>query len=511
MPFINNNDNDEVTGVFMSAKAVKKILIAGGGTAGWMTAAYLARWLEKVDIQVTLVESELIGTVGVGEATVPGIHQFIQDLGIKESEFIKATNATFKLGIEFKNWSGIDIDFFHPFAGYGVRIEDRPFYKTWWSAKAQGYTAGLEKFCLCTQLAKAGKFALPSFDEQSRLAWYNYAYHFDASLFAKFLRVYAETKNVERIEGKINHVQLDSSTGFIQSVSMDSGQVIDADLFVDCTGMPALLIGKALGVGYEDWSKWLICDSALAVQTKSVVDPQPFTRSSARTAGWQWHIPLQHRVGNGYVYSSEFISHDQAREELLDNLVGERVTEPKLIRFTTGMRNDFWYKNCVSIGLSSGFLEPLESTSISLIQTGIAKMTGFLVNFEIDEKQVAEANRLNRLEYERIRDFIILHYKLNGRSDPFWTHVREMGIPATLEEKIAAFCDAGDIKIAEQESFKEDSWVSMFYGFGLKPSSLDTSVDPAKIQSIMNKMKSAIEKGCQLAIPHAEFIQTIGT
>ena len=495
----------------MSAKTVKKILIAGGGTAGWMTAAYLARWLEKVDIQVTLVESELIGTVGVGEATVPGIHQFIQDLGIKESEFIKATNATFKLGIEFKNWSGMDTDFFHPFAGYGVRIEDRPFYKTWWSAKAQGYTDGLEKFCLCTQLAQAEKFALPSFDEKSRLAWYNYAYHFDASLFAKFLRGYAETKNVERIEGKINHVQLNSSSGFIQSISMDSGLVIDADLFVDCTGMPALLIGKALGVGYEDWSRWLICDSALAVQTKSVVDPQPFTRSSARTAGWQWHIPLQHRVGNGYVYSSEFISHDQAREELLDNLIGERVTDPKLIRFTTGMRNDFWYKNCVSIGLSSGFLEPLESTSISLIQTGIAKMTGFLVNFEIDEKQVAEANRLNRLEYERIRDFIILHYKLNGRSNPFWTHVREMGIPSTLEEKITAFKDAGDIKIVEQESFKEDSWVSMFYGFGLEPSSLEIPADPAKIQSIMNKMKSAIEKGCQLASSHAEFIRTIGT
>src|SRR6187431_2887934 len=396
---------------FMSAKPVKKILIVGGGTAGWMTAAYLARWLEKVDVQVVLIESELIGTVGVGEATVPGIHQYIQYLGVKESEFIKATNATFKLGIEFENWAGMDARFFHPFAGYGVQIEDRPFYKTWWSAKAQGYSEGLEKFCLCTQLAKAGKFALPSFDEKSRLAWYNYAYHFDASLFAKFLRGYSEKRGVTRIEGKINHVRLDTSTGFIQSACMDSGQVVEADLFVDCTGMPALLIGKTLGVGYEDWSHWLPCDSALAVQTKSVVDPDPFTRSSAKTAGWQWHIPLQHRVGNGYVYSSQFISHEQAREELLNNLIGERVTEPKLIRFTTGMRSDFWVKNCVSIGLSSGFLEPLESTSISLIQSGIAKLTAFLVNFKIDEKHVAEANRLNRLEYERIRDFIILHYK----------------------------------------------------------------------------------------------------
>ncbi len=491
------------------SKPVKKILVVGGGTAGWMTAASLARWVEQVDIQVTLVESELIGTVGVGEATVPGIHEFIQYLGIKESEFIRATNATFKLGIEFENWAGADTHFFHPFAGYGVRIEDRPFYQTWWAAKAQGYAEGLEKFCLCTQLAKAGKFAMPSFDAKSRLAWYNYAYHFDASLFAKFLRGYAEQRGVKRIEGKINQVNLDESTGFIQSVSMESGQVIEADLFVDCTGMPALLIGKTLGVGYEDWSQWLLCDSALAVQTKSVVDPDPFTRSSARTAGWQWHIPLQHRVGNGYVYSSQFISHDQAREELLGNLRGERVTDPKLIRFTTGMRNEFWYKNCVAIGLSSGFLEPLESTSISLIQTGIAKMKGFLVNFKIDEKHVAEANRLNRLEYERIRDFIILHYKLNGRSNPFWQHVREMDIPSTLAEKMAAFNDACAIKLTEQESFKEDSWVSMFNGFGLAPRTLAPLADFQKTQAIMGNMKSAIEKGCQLATSHAEFIQTI--
>jgi tryptophan halogenase len=493
----------------MAARAVKKIVIVGGGTAGWMTAAYLGRWLESTDIEVTLIESELIGTIGVGEATVPGIHQFTQFLGLKESEFIKATNATFKLGIEFEDWAGAETRFFHPFGGYGVDIEARPFYQTWWSAQQQGYREGLDQFCLCTQLAKAGKFALPSFDESSRLAWYNYAYHFDASLFAKFLRGYAEQRRVTRIEGKINHVQVDVDSGFIQAVSMESGQVVAGDLFVDCTGMPALLIGKALGVGYEDWSEWLLCDSALAVQTTSVVEPDPFTRSSARTAGWQWHIPLQHRVGNGYVYSSRFITHEQAREELLQNLRGELVTEPRLIRFTTGMRDTFWHKNCVAIGLSSGFLEPLESTSISLIQTGIAKLASFLVNFEIDEKQVAEANRLNRLEYERIRDFIILHYSLNGRSNPFWQHVREMGVPASLREKIAAFKTSGDIKMLEQESFKEDSWVSMYYGFGVQPH-IAASTDPQKMQLIMNKMRSAIEKGGQIAPTHAEFIQTIG-
>ncbi|WP_039914811.1 tryptophan halogenase family protein [Cellvibrio mixtus] len=493
----------------MASRPIKKILIVGGGTAGWMTAAYLARWLENTDIQITLVESEQIGTIGVGEATVPGIHQFIKDLDIKEPEFIRATNATFKLGIEFADWAGQGTHFFHPFAGYGVPIEARPFHKTWWSARKLGFPRGLEQFCLCTQLARSGKFAQPDFDPESRLAWYNYAYHFDASLFAKFLRGYAEQRKVIRIEGKVNHIQLDATSGFIQSISMESGLVIGSDLFVDCTGIPALLINKTLGVGYEDWSKWLLCDSALAVQTKSIAEPDPFTRSSTRTAGWQWHIPLQHRVGNGYVYASQFIAPEQAHQELLANLRGELTTEPKLIRFTTGMRRDFWYKNCVAIGLSSGFLEPLESTSISLIQTGIAKMAGFLIDFEINDKHVAKANRLNRLEYERIRDFIILHYKLNGRSDPFWRHVREMEIPASLAEKIAMFNASGDIKLQENESFKEDSWISMFYGFGIEPRSLEPLTDAEKACIIMDKMQAAIQKGCDYANSHAEFLKTI--
>ncbi|PUA28984.1 MAG: tryptophan halogenase [Cellvibrio sp. 79] len=494
----------------MASRSVKKILVVGGGTAGWMTAAYLARWLENTNIQVALIESEQIGTIGVGEATVPGIHQFIRDLDIKESEFIRATNATFKLGIEFSGWAGEGQHFFHPFGGYGVPIEDRSFHKTWWSAKNQGYALGLDKFSLCTQLARAGRFAQPSFEPESSLAWYSYAYHFDASLFAKFLRSYAEQRNVTRIEGKVNHIQLDASSGFIQSVTMESGLVVESDLFIDCTGMPALLIHKTLGVGYEDWSKWLLCDSALAVQTKSAAEPDPFTRSSARTAGWQWHIPLQHRVGNGYVYSSQFTSPEQAHRELLGNLAGELTTDPRLIHFTTGMRRDFWYKNCVAIGLSSGFLEPLESTSISLIQTGIAKMAAFLVNFEINETRVAEANRLNRLEYERVRDFIILHYKLNGRSNPFWQHVREMAIPASLEEKIASFRASGDIKEEEQESFKADSWISMFYGLGLAPQGLAPLADPEKAPAILNNMAGAIAKGCHYASSHADFLKTLG-
>lgn len=493
----------------MSSKPVSHIVIAGGGTAGWMTAAYLANWLENTNIQVTLVESELIGTVGVGEATVPGIHQFIKDLKIRESEFIKATNATFKLGIEFENWVAPNQSFFHPFAGYGVPIEDRPFHKTWWAAKQQGYSADLAEFCLCTQLARAGKFAQPSFDPDSRLAWYNYAYHFDATLFAKYLRGYAEARQVKRIEGKINQVQLDPDSGFIHSLHLESGEQISGDLFVDCSGISALLIGKTLGVGYEDWSQWLLSDSALAVQTQSVAEPDPFTRSTARTAGWQWHIPLQHRVGNGYVFSSQFITEDQARAELLANLSGERVTDPRLIRFTTGMRQDFWHKNCVAIGLSSGFLEPLESTSISLIQTGINKLAAFLVDYEIQDRHVAEANRLNRQEYERIRDFIILHYKLNGRAEPLWQHVRDMAIPATLEEKIATFKASGDIQLLERESFTEHSWISMYAGFAVNPTGLTPSPEPGKMQAVMDRMRAAVGKGSDYALSHAEFLQTL--
>ena len=493
----------------MPAKSVSRIVIAGGGTAGWMTAAYLSRWLEATEIGVTLVESDQIGTVGVGEATVPGIHEFIRHLGVKESEFIKATSGTFKLGIEFEGWAAPDKSFFHPFAGYGVEIEDRPFYKSWWLARSQGYSAGLEEFCLCTQLARAGRFAQPSFDPQSRLAWYNYAYHFDATLFAKYLRGYAEQRQVKRVEGKINQIHRCPESGYIQSLQLESGEQVAGDLFVDCTGFSALLIGKTMGVEYEDWSHWLLSDSALAVQTQTAAEPDPFTRSMARSAGWQWHIPLQHRVGNGYVYSSQFITHDQARAELLANLTGEPVTEPRLIRFTTGMRKEFWYKNCVAIGLSSGFLEPLESTSISLIQTGINKLAAFLVNYEIQDKHVAEANRYNRMEYERIRDFIILHYALNGRAEPMWQQVRQNEIPATLAEKIQYFTETGDIKLLEQESFVESSWVSMFYGFGLNPHEESPVMAPEQLRLIMDKMKGAIAKGCAIAPSHAEFLDSL--
>lgn len=490
-------------------RPIQKIVIVGGGTAGWMTAAYLASWLESSNISVELVESDQIGTIGVGEATIPGIHRFIRALKISEKEFLNATNGTFKLGIEFDGWREESMGFFHPFADYGVALEDRSFYKTWLSARTHGLDLSLEKFCLCTQLARAGKFALPNFEEESRLAWYNYAFHFDASLFAKYLRSFAEARRVKRTEGKLVDVLLDQSSGFIKELRLEDGRFIRGDLFVDCTGISSLLIGKTLNVKFDDWSCWLPCDSALAVQTKEWSAPDPFTRSTARTSGWQWHIPLQNRVGNGYVYCSRFISDESAKEELLANLQGECLTQPKLIKFNTGMRQDFWSKNCVAIGLSSGFLEPLESTSISLIQTGIEKLSAFLINFEIDEKNVAEANRLNKLEYERIRDFIILHYKLNGRKGSFWDYVRAMSIPSTLEVKIEGFKANGDIRLREQESFKTESWVSMFCGFGVEPAEIEPSADWPRVERLMRNMASAIQKGIVHAPSHSDFLKTV--
>jgi tryptophan halogenase len=495
----------------MFGTKVKKIVIVGGGTAGWMAASYLSKCFKlSEDLKIVLVESDQIGTVGVGEATVPGIHHFIRALDINERDFIAATNATFKLGIEFEQWSAARDTFFHPFGGYGISIEeDRAFYKTWVAAKSQGFDIALDKFCLGTQLARSGKFALPNFNEETRLAWYNYAYHFDATLFAKYLRAYSEARGVQRIEGKVSQVVLNPDSGFISKLIMESELNIEGDVFIDCTGLAALLIGKTLNVEYLNWEHWLPCNTALAVQTKEDSAPDPYTKSTSRSAGWQWHIPLQNRVGNGYVYCDKFITDDDAQKELLRNLKGEAITSPRIIRFKTGARKEFWHKNCVSIGLSSGFLEPLESTSISLIQTGIAKFASFLVDFIIDEKNIAEANRVNLLEYERIRDFIILHYKLSGRTEPFWHYVQNMDIPSTLQEKIDWFLSSGDIKLFEQESFVEESWISMFYGFGLEPKTNFELKDPQKIKEILARMASAIGKGGDYALSHMEFIKTI--
>lgn len=492
---------------------VKRILIVGGGTAGWMAAAALSARYRKFMLDICLVESEEIGSVGVGEATVPGIRRFHHQLAISERDFVRETQASFKLGIEFQNWRQSGHRFFHPFSAFGAKIADQDFYQCWLKLWREGYQFPLESYSLAVAMARSGRFSQPDESSENPLAWYNYAYHFDASLYAKFLRKYAEDRGVKRVQGKVVEVQQDSHTGELTGVCMDSGERLTADLFVDCSGFRALLIEQTLESGFEDWSHWLPCDSAVVVQTKALDDPIPYTISLARDAGWQWRIPLQHRKGNGYVYSSRFVDHDAAHTDMLKELDGPMLTEPKFIRFTTGIRHRFWEKNCIALGLASGFIEPLESTSISLIQTGIDKLIQFLPDLLVTNENVAEANRLNRLEYERIRDFIVLHYISSSRRDtPFWRYVSEMEIPYSLREKIEAFRRDGEIVLFEQESFQEASWLSMYNGFGIFPRDIKPQLNfiPSKsIMEIMEKMRRAISRSSEYASTHSEFLASM--
>jgi len=492
---------------------IQKIVIVGGGTAGWMAAAMLSQqYQDRVSIQ--LVESDAIGTVGVGEATVPGMRVFIRELNISESDFMKATNATFKLGIQFKDWKSLGHSFYHPFGGYGAPISGLDFYQCWLQLKKNGYDFDLEDFSLCTQLAKQNRFAQPDLESDTELSRFNYAYHFDASLFAKFLRVYAEARGVERIEGKISEVNLRTDDGFIKSITVDNCGEIDGDLFIDCSGFRGLLIEEKLKTGYEDWSEWLQCDRAVAMQSLNYGELAPYTKSTAHTAGWQWTIPLQHRTGNGYVYCSRHISDDEAIATLCKNVPGEHLTEPKVIKFVAGIRKKFWNKNCVALGLASGFIEPLESTSISLVQSGIDKLLVFLGDLVLDPKQVNEANRLNELEYQRIRDFIILHYKANSRDDTqFWRDVKNMPVPATLKKKIDTFKSDGSLLGYEMESFLDSSWLSMYNGFDIIPDNSKNLIpkqDVSKVIEVFNKMSNAIRLGVEYAPTHQEFLQDMG-
>ena len=494
-------------------QAIQKIVIVGGGTAGWMAAAALSKYLKGKPIDITLIESDDIGTVGVGEATVPAIRLFNQQLEIKETEFIKATQATFKLGIEFKDWYKKQHSFFHPFADYGMPINGETFYQCWLALQKQGYSANLEEFCLATQMAAEGRFALPDLESSSKLTFYNYAFHFDASLYAKFLRGYAENLGVQRVEGLLESVNTDSGTGFIKSLALKSGLVIDGELFLDCSGFKGLLIEGVLKTGYENWSHWLPCDSAVAMQTENAEDPAPFTQSTALDAGWQWKIPLQHRAGNGYVYSSKYMSDDRAIATLTQGVSGRVLTKPRVIKFTTGVRKKFWNKNCVALGLASGFLEPLESTSISLIQSGIEKLLHFFPDKSFKTELMDEANRLNLLEYERIRDFIILHYKASTRVDsPFWQYVNTMSIPESLSAKLAAFKEDGRLISYAQETFQDASWVSMYNGFNIVPNKSALKLGQSDLQGLtkmLEKMRSAIAVGVTYSPRHGDFLKTL--
>lgn len=455
----------------MSKSKVSKVVIVGGGTAGWMAAAALSKLLGR-NLDVCLVESDQIGTVGVGEATIPLLSAFHQLLGINEPDFMRATQATFKLGIQFENWGAVGDKYIHGFGIIGQDCWACPFHNFWVKSLKQGNKEALTEYSLHKHAAKAGKFRL---DLDKGLA---YAYHLDATRYAQYLRQFSEAHGVKRIEGKVVDVATDAESGDIETLTLESGQRIDGDLFIDCSGFRALLIEQTLQTGYEDWTHWLPCDSAFAVQTQSVEAPIPYTRSIAREAGWQWRIPLQHRVGNGLVYCSQYLSDDEANQTLQDNVDGELMTEPRLIRFQTGRRVKQWNKNCVSLGLASGFLEPLESTSIHLVQSGIIRLMKLFPSAGIEQSEVDEYNHQSKLEFEYIRDFIILHYHVTQRDDtPFWNYCRTMDVPKTLSRRLELFQSNGRIFRENFELFFDGSWSQVMTGQRLLPDGYHPIVD----------------------------------
>ncbi len=454
-------------------RAIRSVVIVGGGTAGWMTAAALANAL-KSHCTVTLIESDEIGTIGVGEATIPPIQTFNQSLGIDENAFVAATQGSFKLGIEFVDWGRENHRYFHPFGTHGRDFDFVPLHQYWLDAQARGVAPALEDISMAWAAAKRGRFAPPSPDPRNVLSTYGYAYHFDAGLYARFLRSYAEARGVVRIEGKVCDVTLEGEGGHVTSVALEDGRRFEADLFIDCSGFRGLLIEEALETGYLDWTHWLPCDRAMAVPSESAGDFTPYTRSTARAAGWQWRIPLQHRTGNGHVYCSRFISDDEAAAVLMANLDGRPLGDPRPLRFTTGRRKLFWNRNVVAIGLSGGFMEPLESTSIHLIQAGIAKLLALFPDRDFDPLVTEEYNRIAINEFERIRDFIILHYKLTARTDSgLWRMCAQMAVPETVTWKIEHFRRYGRLLARDADLFGPASWLAVHIGQGNVPVATD--------------------------------------
>ena len=448
------------------------VVIVGGGTAGWMTAAALAGMLGPSVAHVRLLESDEIGTVGVGEATLPHMREFNDAVGIIEADMMRRTNATFKLGIEFVDWGYRGSSYIHPFGAFGRPLGGVAFHHQWLRARAAGRAEPLADYSFAIAAARAGRFDTPDPDPSAAASTFDYAYHFDASLYARYLRTFCERRGVKRTEGRVVDVALDGEDGRIRAVTLASGEVIEGDLFVDCSGFRALLIEGALGAEYDDWTRWLPCDRAWAVPSGKLDVIPPFTRATARGAGWQWRIPLQHRTGNGYIFGSAFIGENAAADALTASLGEDRLADPRLLRFKAGRRRASWRRNCVAVGLASGFLEPLESTSIYLIQAAAMALVRLFPEREVDPALADAFNREMDVQYARIRDFLILHYHLNDRDDgELWRHCRNMEVPDSLAEKLALFRHSGFVQAYKDGLFTPPSWLSVYHGQGLEPAS----------------------------------------
>ncbi len=484
------------------------VVILGGGTAGWMTAAALSRLLDPQAYSFTLVESDAIGTVGVGEATLPHIKQFNDLLGIDEAAFMRATRATFKLGIEFRGWGAES--YIHPFGTFGESWGGLEFQHHWTRARLNGLdVAPFQAYSFAVAASLANRFAFPDEDQASIRSSYAYAYHFDAGLYAAFLRERAERQGVRRVEGEVAEVKLNPQSGQVESLLLKSGAVVRGDIFIDCSGFRAVLLG-AVNAPWEDWTPWLPCDRALAVPSARAADFSPYTRSTAQTAGWTWRIPLQHRTGNGYVYASAFTSDDQAHDTLMQAIDGRPAAEPRLLRFAAGRRTVSWSRNVIGIGLASGFLEPLESTSIYLIQQAVIALAELMPKAHPDPRLTAEFNRRVGAEYDRVRDFLILHYHANSRhGEPLWDHCRAMAIPDSLAHKIELFRGRGYVPVYRDGLFARDSWLSVLMGQGIAPHGYDRladGIDLARLGERFAELKIRIDSRVTDMPAHDAFI-----
>ena len=495
----------------MQTEPIKDIVIVGGGTAGWMTAAALSTVLNG-RYNIRLVESDEIGIVGVGEATIPMIQRFNRVVGIDENEFMRETMGSFKLGIEFVNWGKLGDRYMHGFGRLGQDLATVPFDQYWHKMRRLGKAAPLGEYSITRMAANANRFMPARFDvPNSPLRDITYAYHFDASLYAKYLRKLSESRGVIRIEGKIKRATVREPDGHIDAVELENGTRVEGELFIDCSGFRSLLIEQTLETGYEDWTRWLPADRALAVPCESAPAITPYTRSTAHTAGWQWRIPLQHRTGNGHVYCSRFISDDEAAATLLANLDGKALADPRLIKFQTGMRKLAWNRNVVALGLASGFLEPLESTSIHLIQSGIQRLIDFFPDRGWSAVDRDEYNRQSRFDYERIRDFIILHYHLNQRTDaPYWVECANMAIPDSLRHKMDMYRAHGRVVRVDNELFSEVGWVQVFEGQNMPLDSYHPLVDTQAEEDIaeyLESVRDVIAKCVGVMPTHDEYIR----
>jgi tryptophan 7-halogenase len=495
----------------MSALPIRSIAIVGGGTAGWMTAVSLAKMFRRANTSIRLIESEQIGIIGVGEATIPPIMHFIRAAGIDENDLIRKTQSTFKLGIEFKDWTRIGHSYMHPFGQTGFDLGPVAFSAYWLKAYRGGNASRLEEHSLEATAAYSGKFMRPVRAANSPLERLTYALHFDASLFARYLRSIAEADGVQRTEGKVNAVSLRPENGFIRALTLESGEQVEADLFIDCSGFRGLLIEGALQTGYEHWNHWLPCDRAVAVPCARTGPLSSYTRVTAKTAGWQWRIPLQHRIGNGYVYGSSFISDEHAQDELLKNIEGRTLAEPLKLQFATGRRKRFWSKNCVAIGLSAGFLEPLESTSIHFIQRGIAMLLACFPDRDFNLPDIDRYNKTLAAEFERVRDFLVLHYGSTEREDSeIWRYCRSVPKPDSLTERIELFRSHGRLLREDNELFPMQSWLYVFVGQGIMPQSDDPMVnvlDQLQVSENLDNIRNVVRQCAQTMPMHEEFIK----